>query len=126
MNPRGGPTVGCVLYANRGVVCEDSIVFVKQSGFGDFFEEGRVFENGIVEGYVGRGRGGGDGGAGGCVGLGHGGGQGGLDGAFGAGVRCGVYVEGAGVAGVEARGKIEGRFDKGCRDVWGIYDADDE
>lgn len=104
------------------------MIFVEQSGFGDFLEERRVLQNGIVESYVGRGRGGGVGGDGGCVGWGNGGGHGWLDGAccgglwvaLGAEIRCRIYVDGAGVAGiegvagVETCGKPEGDLDEGC------------
>ena len=106
------------------------MVCVEQSGFGDFFEEGRIFKDSVVKGYVRRGRGGGVGGGGGCVGWGNVGGQRGLDRAcrsgglwvaLSTGISHRVYVDGPGVdelgvwvAGVQACGESEGDLDEGC------------
>ena len=50
----GSPAVDLVVWPVEGAVCDGGIVFVKQSGFGNFVEERGVLKHGIVEGYVGR------------------------------------------------------------------------
>lgn len=50
-----------------GVVGEDGIVFVEQSGFSDVLEERRILKDGSIEDYVGRGRDSGVGGPGNCI-----------------------------------------------------------
>ena len=52
-----------------GVVGEDRIAFFEQNGSGDVVEECRVLKDGIIEGYVGRGRNVNVGGAGNCIGC---------------------------------------------------------